>query len=129
MTMQKLPSNRSFGYIFSLLLLFFCTYDFLKYDNINIYFLLSSLILFFLGLTNSKLLTPFNYVWMKFGFYLSKFLTPIILLLIYASCVLPISFLLKIFRKDILDLKFKPNINSYWKKNDDTQNISMDDQF
>ena len=93
------------------------------------YFISTSLILFFLGIANSKFLTPLNYVWMKFGFYLSKFLTPIILLLIYISCVLPISFLLKIFGKDILNLKISSKIDSYWEKNDNTQNISMDDQF
>ena len=68
-----------------------------------------------LGLLNSKFLTPLNKAWFKFGLILGKFVSPIIMGVIFFGVVTPISFIVRIFGKDLLNLRYnkKP---SYWIK-------------
>ena len=80
-----------------------------------------------LGLLNSRILTPFNYAWINFGLFLSKFFSPIIMGIIFFLVITPIGLFMKIFKKDLLNLKFNKT-NSYWvhRKKQKTQ---MKDQF
>jgi hypothetical protein len=66
-----------------------------------------------LGLSNSNLLLPINKLWFKFGLLLGKVVSPFIMGAIFFFVVTPIGILMKIFRKDLLNLKFNTN-NSYW---------------
>ena len=43
-------------------------------------------------------------------------LLPIIMCFIYFIILTPISFLIRVFGKDLLNLKFSKKINSYWTK-------------
>ena len=65
------------------------------------------------GLLQSKILTPLNKIWFKFGILLGKIISPIIMGIIFLFVVTPISFLMTLLKKDILNLKFNNN-NSYW---------------
>ena len=53
-----------------------------------------------LGLINSKILSPLNKLWFKFGILLGKIVYPVIMGIIFFLVVTPISILLKIFGKD-----------------------------
>ena len=86
-----------------------------------------SLIFLILGLLNSKILTPINKLWVKFGELLGKIISPIVMGVIFFVIVTPIGFLLKIFKKDILNLKIDNNQKSYWTKRD--FKILFDKQF
>ena len=71
------------------------------------------MIFLFLGAINSKFLTPLNKIWFKFGIILGSVISPIIMGLTFFLVVTPTSFILKIFKKDVLNLK-KNNDKSYW---------------
>ena len=62
---------------------------------------------------NSKILSPLNLLWFKFGLLLGKIVSPFVMGIIFFVVVTPISILLKIFGKDVLNLKFNNN-KSYW---------------
>jgi len=64
-------------------------------------------------LLNSKLLTPLNKIWFKFGLFLGKIISPLIMGVIFFLVVTPIGFFLRIFGKDVLNLKYNDN-KSYW---------------
>ena len=81
--------------------------------DIKIWSLIVSLIFLSLGLLNSKLLTPLNKIWYKFGIFLGKIVSPLIMGLIFFTVVTPIAFLMRILKKDLLNLKFNKN-SSYW---------------
>ena len=85
-----------------------------------------ALIFLILGLFNSNLLKPFNIIWFKFGMFLGSIVSPIVMGLVFFIVVTPTGLIMKIFKKDLLNLK-RNNKSSYWiKKN----NISkMKDQF
>ncbi|ARJ49236.1 SxtJ family membrane protein [Candidatus Pelagibacter sp. RS40] len=123
----KISSNRSFGLVFFIVFLIISTYPLLNDQNIRIWSLIVSLIFLILGLINSNLLLPLNKIWFKFGILLGKIFSPIVMGMIFFFVVTPIALLMKIFKKDILNLKFNKN-KSYWIKKNESSS-SMKNQF
>tara|TARA_B110001450_G_scaffold8007_1_gene8076 strand:- start:4773 stop:5156 length:384 start_codon:yes stop_codon:yes gene_type:complete len=109
----KISSNRSFGIVFFVVFLLIAFYPLTNQADIRIWSVIISLIFLSLGLLNSKLLTPLNKIWFKFGIFLGKIVSPLIMGLIFFAVVTPIAFLMRILKKDLLNLKFRKN-NSYW---------------
>jgi large-conductance mechanosensitive channel len=66
-----------------------------------------------LGSLNSNLLTPLNNFWFKFGILLGKVISPFIMGTIFFIIVTPIGIIMKILKKDLLNLKFN-NKKTYW---------------
>ena len=79
---------------------------------------------------NSKILSPLNYIWFKFGLILSLIISPIVMSVVFFFVVTPIAIIAKIFGKDFLKLKKKENEKkkSYWITKEKYDN-SMKDQF
>ena len=123
----KLPSNRNFGIVFFIVFLIIALWPILKQNEIRIWSLIISFIFFVLGLINSKLLTPLNKLWFKFGILLGNIIAPIVMGIVFFLVVTPTGLIMRIFRKDILKLK-KNNKDSYWIDKDNTNN-SMRNQF
>jgi len=120
-------SNRSFGIVFFIFFSLVSIWPFFYGSDIRVWALILGFTFLILGLLNSKILTPLNSVWIKFGEYLGKFISPIIMMFIFFIIITPIGFILKILGKDILNLKFTDK-SSYWLKR--TKNIgSMNKQF
>ena len=123
----KIGSNRSFGVVFFIVFLIIALWPLQNNNDIRIWSLIISLIFLFLGIFNSKLLNPLNILWYKFGIFLGRIISPIIMGLIFFIVVTPIAILLKIFKKDVLSLK-KNNSDTYWKKKSDYDS-NMRNQF
>ena len=109
----KIGSNRSFGIVFFVVFLIIAIYPLLNDNSIRLWSLIIGIIFLILGIINSKVLTPFNILWMKFGLLLGKIVSPIILGFVFFGVVTPTGLIMKIFKKDLLNLKRK-NIKSYW---------------
>ena len=126
--MHKKSSNRSFGILFFLVFLGFGLWPLTKETSPNIYLIIISVIFIILGLLNSKLLSPLNNLWIKFGEILGKLIAPLVMALVYFLILTPISLLVRAFGKDLLGLKYVKQQNSYWIKR--TKNVgTMDKQF
>ena len=111
--LQKLPSNRNFGIVFFIVFLIISFYPLIFDREITKWSLVISIIFLILGLLNSKILSPFNRLWFKFGIFLGKIISPIIMALIFFIVVTPIGLIMRLLRKDLLNLKYKKN-KSYW---------------
>ena len=111
----KIGSNRSFGIVFSVVFLLISLYPLTNDENLRLWSLIISIIFFFLGILNSNLLKPLNKLWFKVGLILGKIITPLVMGIIFFFVVTPIAILMRLFRKDLLNLKFNKN-NSYWIK-------------
>ena len=123
----KLPSNRSFGIVFFIVFLILAIYPLKNNGNIIIHLLIISFVFLALGLTNSQLLTPLNKIWFKFGIFLGNFISPIVMGIIFFFVVTPTGILMRLLRKDLINLKTN-NEKTYWfKKNNDNNN--MKNQF
>ncbi len=109
----KIGSNRSFGVVFFFVFLLISIYPLFKDGNLRIWSLIISIIFLFLGLLNSNFLNPLNKLWFKFGLLLGKIVSPIVMCLIFFLVVTPIGIIMRILRKDLLNLKFSKR-NTYW---------------
>ena len=109
----KVSSNKSFGIVFSIFFLLISVYLLLNNDPIFYWSLFVSFIFLVLGLMNSKILSPLNLLWFKFGILLGRIISPVVMGVIFFLVVTPISIILKIFGKDVLNLKFNNN-KTYW---------------
>ena len=109
----KLSSNRSFGVVFFIVFLLIGLYPILKGNDLRIWSLIISFIFLSLGLINSRILTPLNRLWFKFGLLLGKFISPIIMGIIFFIVVTPIGIIMRLFKKDLLNLKFNKK-ETYW---------------
>tara|TARA_A100001011_G_C14118831_1_gene760332 strand:- start:3 stop:407 length:405 start_codon:yes stop_codon:yes gene_type:complete len=117
----ELPTNRKFGFFFSIIFFLVFIY-FLNFeeDYYAIFFGLISLITLLITIFFSNLLSPFNKLWMKIGFIIGTLISPIIMGIIYFFFFTPTAFAFKIIKRDYLRLKFN-NKASYWKIRDDKQ--------
>ena len=109
----KIGSNRSFGIVFSVVFLLISIYPLINDENIRYWSLIISLIFLILGLLNSKILTPLNKIWFKFGILLGKIISPLVMGIIFFFVVTPTGLLMKMLKKDLLNLKFNSD-QSYW---------------
>ena len=123
----KIGSNRSFGIVFFVVFLIIAFYPLINDENIRYWSLFISLVFLILGLLNSNILTPLNKIWFKFGILLGKVISPLIMGTIFFFVVTPIGLLMKIFKKDLLNLKFN-NKKSYWIEKKDPKS-KMKNQF
>ncbi len=110
----KMSSNKSFGIVFFVFFLILSLYPLLNKEKLNLLFLIFSITFLILGLLNSKILTPLNKVWFKFGIILGKIISPIIMGIIFFLVVTPIGLIMKILGKDLLKLKYNKKDNTYW---------------
>jgi len=108
----KVGSNRSFGFVFSVVFLLIALRPLLNNSEIRIWSLIISAIFLILGFLNSKILNPLNILWFKFGLLLGKIISPLVMGLIFFCVLTPIGILMKIFMKDLLKLKYN-NKNTY----------------
>ena len=114
--MKSQSSNRSFGLLFFVVFLIIGLWPLKNGDNLNFYLIVISVIFLILGLINSKLLSPLNKLWIKFGEALGGIIAPIVMALIYFVILTPISLIVRIFGKDLLGLKFLKEKKTYWIK-------------
>ena len=109
----KIGSNRSFGIVFFVVFLIIATYPLINGNELRLWSLIISLVFLFLGLVNSKILNPLNKLWFKFGIFLGKIISPLVMGIIFFLVVTPIGLLMRLVKKDLLNLKFNDN-SSYW---------------
>ena len=114
--MNSKNKNRSFGLLFSAIFAGFGLWPLIKGENVIIYLIIISLTFLLLGLLNSKILSPINKAWIKFGEFLGAIIAPVIMAIVYFVVLTPISLLVRIFGKDLIGLKYSKKNDTYWIK-------------
>ena len=123
----KISSNRSFGIVFFVVFFIIAVYPILKGGDLRIWSIVISLIFLVLGILNSKLLLPLNKIWFKFGLFLGKLVSPIVMGIIFFLVVTPIGLFMKLLGKDLINLKLNKK-NTYWVEKEE-QKSKMKNQF
>ncbi|MFA5350415.1 MAG: SxtJ family membrane protein [Candidatus Omnitrophota bacterium] len=89
-----------------------------------------------IGLTGVTMKTvsifkPLYICWMKLAYALSWFNSRLLLFLIFYFVFTPIGWILKLLRKDLLDMRIKRGEKSYWRKKDKNEfgTVSYEKQF
>ena len=127
MKKKSINSNKSFGILFFVVFFLYGIWPILSSNEIRIWSLLIGIIFLILGLLNSKLLTPFHNLWLKFGTLLGRIVSPIVMFLVYFVFITPLAVIIRLLGKDLLRTKFN-KLPSYWIKRE--KNIgTMKKQF
>ena len=113
MKIKNTVSNKNFGLTFFIVFLIISFWPLMHNEQIRIWSLVIALIFLILGMSNSKILTPLNTIWFKFGLILGRIVSPIVMGIIFFLIVTPISIIMRILGKDLLNLKYN-NHKSYW---------------
>ena len=127
MKKKSINSNKSFGILFFVVFFLYGIWPILSSNEIRIWSLSMGIIFLILGLLNSKLLTPFHNLWLKFGTLLGRIVSPIVMFLVYFVFITPLAVIIRLLGKDLLRTKFN-KLPSYWIKRE--KNIgTMKKQF
>tara|TARA_B100001765_G_C19298448_1_gene247613 strand:- start:89 stop:484 length:396 start_codon:yes stop_codon:yes gene_type:complete len=127
-TKIKISSNRNFGLVFFAVFLIVSIWPLMDENSIRIWSIIISIIFLILGLLNSKILSPLNRLWFKFGMFLGSIIAPIVMAVVFFIVVTPIGLFMKIMNKDLLNKKYDKKKISYWIKYN-KPNSTMKKQF
>jgi len=114
----KLPSNRSFGLVFTAVFLIIGLLPLVSRHTVRAWALIISGVFLAVTLAAPNVLTPLNRLWLRFGLFLHKIVSPVVLGVIFFLAVTPTGLLMRWFKKDILRLRFDPAADTYWIKRD-----------
>lgn len=67
-----------------------------------------------IGLVAPSILAPLNRLWTKLGLLLFKFVSPVMMGLLFITTIVPIGLLMRAFGKDPLRLALDKKASSYW---------------
>ena len=129
MDKNQISSTRSFGVVFFVVFLIISLYPLINQESVRVWSLIISFIFLFLGILNSILLSPLNVLWANFGLFLGKFVSPIVMGIVYFIVVFPTFLFVKLFKKNYLNLKYDKSKETYWITNQINKNNNMKDQF
>ena len=110
----KISSNRSFGIVFFFVFVIVSLWPLTNENSLRVWSIFVAIIFLILGLMNSKLLTPLNILWAKFGKLLGFIIAPIVMGIVFFVVITPTGLIMKIIGKDLLNNKYNNKIKSYW---------------
>ena len=113
--MKKISSNKSFGILFFIVFALISIWPLIQGGSLRIWPIPIAILFLLLGLIDSKLLSPLNVVWVKFGELLGRIIAPVVMAIIYFFIITPIGLFMRLIGKDLLKIKFS-NRQSYWTK-------------
>ena len=128
---NKQKYTKNFGFLVGLILLIIALYPLIKGYSINILILTLACLSFISAMFFKKILEKPALLWFKLGNILHKVISPIIMLIVYITSIVLVALLMKIIRRDGLDKKLNPKVDSYWiiRKNSVKDNFNLNDQF
>ena len=111
----KMGSNRNFGLVFFIVFLILGFWPITNGKEIRIWLVVISLIFLVLGMMKSKLLTPLNKLWFKFGMILGAIVAPVVMGAVVFLGVTPIGIVMRTMGKDLINKKYNKN-KQYWEQ-------------
>lgn len=126
--MDNKRANRKFGLTVGLALIAIFLYQLIFKHQPLIYVAAIGGLLIFMAIIIPQLLTPLRTIWDKIGEVLGFINTHIILFVVFFLVVTPLGFILRVLKRNLINLKFNRN-NSYWQKVTTTEANLYKQQF
>lgn len=111
---QKLPTNRSFGLVFTAFFLIVAFFPVLHGNPVRLWAIGVAGLFCITALTKPDLLLPLNKLWMSFGTLMHHIVSPIILGIIFFGLFTPAAAIMRLAKRDGLNQKFDKTATSYW---------------
>ena len=124
----SIPTEKSFGILFSILFLVIALYPLYDSQAPHLWLIIVSTIFLLLAFLSPRLLSIPNKLWFKMGIFLSSIISPIVITLIYLVSIVPTGLIMRFLGKDLLKQKLDKNAKSYWVKRSEPMG-SMKNQF
>ncbi len=105
-------NNITFGILFFIFFLIIGLYPLASVGVIRIWSVILSLVFLIITIIRPNLFTFLNRLWIQFGVFLGKIISPIVMGLVFFFVVTPIGMLVRILKKDVMGLK--RGASSYW---------------
>lgn len=67
-----------------------------------------------LALVAPRALYPLNYAWFRLGLLLHRVMSPLVIGAVFFLCVTPIGLIMRLLGKDVLSLRRRADLASYW---------------
>jgi Saxitoxin biosynthesis operon protein SxtJ len=67
-----------------------------------------------LAVVAPRLLFPLNYLWFRLGLLLHRIMSPLVIGAVFFLCVTPIGLIMRLLGKDVLSLRRRADLQSYW---------------
>jgi hypothetical protein len=105
-------NNITFGILFFIFFLVIGLYPLVSVGVIRFWPVILSLVFLIITIIRPNLFTFLNRLWIQFGVFLGKIISPIVMGLVFFFVVTPIGILVRILKKDVMGLK--RGATSYW---------------
>ena len=116
MSITKKSPERSFGLLFGFIFLIISIWPLFFIGDLRLWSLIISVIFFSITFIKPIILRRLNKIWIKFGEVLGVVIAPIVMAFVYFLILTPISIIVRLFGKDLLNLKFFEKRKTYWIK-------------
>jgi len=113
-TQKTGSSDRSFGFVFTAFFLIVGLVPLISGGSPRPAWIVASIIIAFISFIKPSVLAPFNKYWTRFGLFLHKVVSPIILGIMYFLVFTPIGLVMRVLDKRPLQLKLEPESSTYW---------------
>lgn len=110
----KGSSDRGFGLVFAVFFSFIGAIQLWIGHRLAVWWFGGAAIFLAIALLRPALLAPLNRLWIRLGMLLFHVVNPLVMGIIYYSCVVPIGLIMRALGKDLLRLKFDQAEKSYW---------------
>jgi len=107
-------SNRSFGLVFSVVFGIIALAPLVSGGVLRLWALFVSGAFVLAAFAFPALLGPLNRIWLKFGMFLRKIVSPIVLGIMFFLVITPMGIVMRAFGKDPMRLRFDAAAASYW---------------
>ena len=126
----ELPSNRKFGFFFTLVFAVAAAFSFEAVKMTWAYaFIAAALVFLIVTLVKSDALLPLNKLWMRFGLLLGMIVNPIVFGIIFFGLFTPVATLMRLSGRDELRLKFTQKKSHWITRSEPIKSESFKNQF
>ena len=127
----KGSSNRTFGLVIGTVLLVIAIWPLWGGGGLRWWLAAIAGVVAAVAIVWPRVLTPFNAIWTKFGFLLSRLTNPLVMGAMYYGVLTPAGLLMRLIGKDPMRRKYDHGAATYWIPRDPPgpKPDSMSDQF
>ena len=109
-------SDRGFGFVFAAVFAIIGCWPFWHWLPPRWWALAIAAAFAAVALIRPQILHPLNRVWLALGRLLHRIVSPLIMGLVFFTVVTPTGWIMRARGKDLLSLRRRPDLNSYWIK-------------
>jgi hypothetical protein len=111
-------SDRSFGLVFAAVFCIIGGWPLWHWEAPRWWALVVAAGFAVVALVRPQVLHPLNRLWLAFGRLLHKIVSPLVMGVVFFAAVTPTGWIMRLRGKDVLSLKRRPDLRSYWIKRD-----------